>query len=81
MAKFIATVVAIVIGVIITRQIVVWIFTFKKYAESILDIDPDQSEDDWEKFKQMLVSSTLGTLITIFIILILTTTPILPALE
>lgn len=81
MAKFIATVFAIVIGIIITRQIIVWIFTFKKYAESVLDIDPDQSEDDWEKFKQLLVSSTLGTLITIFIILVLTTTPILPDLE
>lgn len=66
-------IIVIIIGVLITRQVVVWAYTLKKYAESVIDIDQDQSEADWDLFKQMVISSTMGTLITIFIIIILTT--------
>lgn len=74
MDSFGVLIVTLVIGVLITRIIVVWVYTIRKYAQSVLDLDLDQSEEDWDIFKQMCVSAIIGTLITAFIILIISET-------
>lgn len=71
MDSFGILIITLVVGVLITRVIVVWVYTIKKYAESVLDLDLDQSEEDWDVFKQMCLSALIGTLITVFIIILM----------
>jgi hypothetical protein len=71
MRTFTVNVTSIVIGVLMSRVIILWVLVFKLYVESHVDIDQDQSEKDYEHFKKDVVAATINTAaVGIFIICI-----------
>lgn len=64
-------IIAIVIGVLLLRIIIVWMSAFRRYSESRVDKDLDQQETDYSLFQKELVSSLIVTVVTLYIILII----------
>lgn len=72
MANLELNVVSIVIGVLLARIIIIWIFTLGYYTESTVDYDKDESEKDFDRFKREAVGALVSTGIAgLFIILII----------
>lgn len=65
-------VIAIFVGVLLARLIIIWIFTLRYYVESKVEIDIDESEKDNNKFKAELLGTIVSTgIIGIIIIIII----------
>lgn len=66
-------VVSIVVGILLVRLFAVWFATFKRYAESSVSKDLDESEKDYDLFKRGVVSSTVITVLILYLIMIIVT--------
>jgi hypothetical protein len=72
MASLELNVVSILIGVLIARILIIWVFTLKYYVESTVDYDQDESERDYDRFKRDIIGSIICTGVAgLFIILII----------
>lgn len=71
MANLELNVVSIVIGVLLARIIIIWIFTLRYYVESTIDYDKDESEKDYDRFKRESVGSLVSTGVAGFFIILI----------
>lgn len=64
-------IIAIVIGILLLRLIIVWMSVVRRYSESRVGKDLDQQETDYSLFKKEAVSSLIVTIVTIYVIIII----------
>lgn len=64
-------VVSIVVGLLIARVIIAWIYAIQVYIHSKIYIDMDEQELDCDIYKQKALSALLVTLFSVFIIIVI----------